>query len=67
METKQALEYVKGELLRISAFSDLQLLLQCWTFMLNDAKASHNEVHAFGSEPCRLIQLDLHTVFFQWC
>ncbi len=32
--------------------------------MLNDAKASHNEVHAFWSEPGRLFQLALHTVFY---
>ncbi len=28
--------------------------LTCQIVILNDAKASHNEVHAFGSEPCRL-------------
>ncbi len=32
--------------------------------MLNDAKASHDEVHAFGSEPCRLFQSALHAVFY---
>ncbi len=31
--------------------------------MLNDAKVSHNDVSAFESEPCRLFQLSLHTVF----
>ncbi len=37
--------------------------------VLNDATVSHTEVHAFGGEPCRLLQLALHvvfiTVFFQ--
>ncbi len=27
------------------------------------AKVSHNEVRAFGSEPCRLFRLALHSVF----
>ncbi len=40
------------------------MLLQCQMLMLNDAKALHNEVHAFGSEPCRLFQLALHDVFY---
>ncbi len=39
------------------------MLLQCWIVVLNDAKASHNEVHAFRSEPCWLFQLTLHAVF----
>ncbi len=51
------------------------MLLQCRILVLNDAKASHNEVHVFGSELCRLFQSALHavfynvflTVFFQWC
>ncbi len=30
---------------------------------VKDVKVSHNEVHAFGSEPCRLFQLALHAVF----
>ncbi len=28
------------------------------------SEVSHNEVHAFGSEPCRLCQLALHAVFY---
>ncbi len=31
--------------------------------MLTDAKVSHNEFNAFGSELCRLFQLALHAVF----
>ncbi len=27
-------------------------------------RVSHNEVHAFRSEPCRLFQLALHNVFY---
>ncbi len=50
---------IKGELLCFSVFSD-----QCWIFVLNDAKTSHNEIHAFGSEPCRLFQLALLAVFY---
>ncbi len=30
------------------------MLLQCQILVLNDAKASHNEVHVFGTELCRL-------------
>ncbi len=37
--------------------------LQCRTLVLNDAKVSHNEIRAFGSEPCRLFQSALLTVF----
>ncbi len=32
--------------------------------MLNEAKVSHNEVHAFGSKSCRLFQSALNTVFY---
>ncbi len=32
--------------------------------MLNDAKASHNKVHAFGSEPCRLFHVVFYRAFF---
>ncbi len=31
---------------------------------VNNAKASHTEVDAFGSEPCRLFQLALHAVLY---
>ncbi len=37
--------------------------LQCWIVMLKDAKASNNEVCAFGRKPCRLFHLALHAVF----
>ncbi len=47
-----------------SVFSDLQMLLQCWMLVLNEAKVSQNEVHAFGSEPCRLFQLAMYFVFY---
>ncbi len=40
------------------------MLLQCRLLVLIDASASHNEVHAFRSEPCRLFQLALHAVFY---
>ncbi len=53
----------KGELLCFSVFPDLLMLLQCQIPMLNDAKALHNEVRAYGSEPCRLFQLALQAVF----
>ncbi len=39
------------------------MLLQCQILMLNDNKASHNEVYAPGTEPCRLFQLALHAVY----
>ncbi len=39
------------------------MLLQCWVVMLSNAKTSHNEVRTSGSEPCKLFQLALHTVF----
>ncbi len=35
-------------------------------YSLNDAKASHNEVHAFGSESYRLFKLALHAMFLRW-
>ncbi len=38
------------------------MLLQYQILELIDAKASHNEVYAFGSEPCSLFQLALHAV-----
>ncbi len=41
------------------------MLLQCRTLVLNYVKVSHNEAHAFGSEPCRLFQLALHVVFYR--
>ncbi len=47
-----------------SSVSDLLMLLQCQILVLNDAKVSHNELHAFGSEPCRLLQLALHAEFY---
>ncbi len=39
------------------------MLLQCRILGLNDVQVSHNEVCAFGSEPCRLFQLALDAVF----
>ncbi len=46
---------VKGELLCFSIFSDLQMLLQSRQVVLNNAKASHNDVCAIVSEPCSLV------------
>ncbi len=40
------------------------MLVQCRTLVLNDAKVSHDEVHAFGGEPCRLFQSALHAVSY---
>ncbi len=39
------------------------MLLQCCIVVLNDAKVSHNEVRAFGSELYRLFRLVLQAVF----
>ncbi len=32
----------------------------------NSAIASHNDVHAFESEPCRLFKLNLYAVFYSF-
>ncbi len=40
------------------------MLLQYQILVLNDAKASHDEVRAFRSEPCRLFQSAPHAVFY---
>ncbi len=55
--------FFTGELLCFFIFSDLLMLLQCCILVLNKATVSYNEVHTFGSEPCRLFQLALHAVF----
>ncbi len=40
------------------------MLLQCQILVSNDAEVSHNEVHAFGSEPYTLFWLVLRAVFY---
>ncbi len=45
------------ELLCFSVFFDPKMLLQYRIVMLNDIKASHNEIHAFGSEPWHAVSV----------